>query len=101
MRRQLKNPSVSLGGILRASSTNRPERNFSFGSVCCKVHAVVQKVVNHSLENMSAELLEKEYPIQVFGVPYTYATMLIHLSGHLNYHLGQINYHRRLVSKSF
>tara|TARA_B100001109_G_C18861693_1_gene474333 strand:- start:26 stop:475 length:450 start_codon:yes stop_codon:yes gene_type:complete len=57
-----------------------------------------QKVVNHSLENMSAELLEKEYPIQVFGVPYTYVTMLIHLSGHLNYHLGQINYHRRLVN---
>lgn len=57
-----------------------------------------QKVVNHSLENMSVELLEKEYPIQVFGVPYTYASMLIHLSGHLNYHLGQINYHRRLVN---
>ena len=57
-----------------------------------------QKVVHHSLENMSVELLEKEYPIQVFGVPYTYASMLIHLSGHLNYHLGQINYHRRLVN---
>ena len=24
---------------------------------------------------------------------------LVHLQGHLNYHLGQINYHRRLLDK--
>ncbi|MEQ8908014.1 MAG: DUF1572 family protein [Vicingaceae bacterium] len=59
--------------------------------------AATKEVVSKTLQEMSPELLEKEYPIQVFGVPYTYATMLIHLSGHLNYHLGQINYHRRLV----
>lgn len=32
------------------------------------------------------------------GEPVTAAQLLVHLLGHLNYHLGQINYHRRLVA---
>jgi hypothetical protein len=29
----------------------------------------------------------------------TVGYFLIHLYGHFNYHLGQINYHRRLLDK--
>lgn len=38
------------------------------------------------------------YPQEVFGKPMTLEYFLIHLNGHLNYHLGQINYHRRLLT---
>jgi uncharacterized damage-inducible protein DinB len=54
-------------------------------------------VVAQTLRKLDVEALDQEYPIQVFGHPMTTAYFLIHLAGHLNYHLGQINYHRRLV----
>jgi len=45
-------------------------------------------------------ILNNNFPIQVFGYEMTTAHFLIHLAGHLNYHLGQINYHRRLIDVS-
>jgi len=57
-----------------------------------------QKVVSQTLNNLSKEQLESEYPIELFGDPMTTSFFLIHLHGHLNYHLGQINYHRRYVN---
>lgn len=55
------------------------------------------EVVNSSLEKVLEEDLKKEYPIQALGYPMTTEYFLIHLFGHLGYHLGQINYHRRLL----
>ncbi len=43
---------------------------------------------------------ENHFPIQVFKEPYTIIQMIIHLQGHLNYHLGQVNYHRRLIESA-
>jgi len=57
------------------------------------------KAVAVSLQNLSDEGLAKIYPINVFGSEMTTENFLIHLYGHLNYHLGQINYHRRLLNK--
>ncbi|WP_267403510.1 MULTISPECIES: DinB family protein [unclassified Chryseobacterium] len=55
------------------------------------------EVVNSSLEKLSSEDLEKEYPLEALGYKMTTGYFLIHLFGHLGYHLGQINYHRRLL----
>lgn len=57
----------------------------------------VIEVVQQSLKKMPIKDLEKEYPTQVYGEPITYELFLLHLSGHLMYHLGQINYHRRIM----
>lgn len=54
-------------------------------------------IVSKSLEGMDDSLWPWIYPLQVFGKPMTYGYFLTHLYGHLNYHLGQINYHRRLL----
>ncbi|WP_018618836.1 DinB family protein [Spirosoma luteum] len=54
-------------------------------------------VVERALENLTSKQLEAEYPQQVFGKPMTTEYFLMHLSSHLMYHLGQINYHRRLL----
>lgn len=53
--------------------------------------------INRSLEKLSAEDLEKEFPVESLGYKMTTEYFLIHLFGHLGYHLGQINYHRRLL----
>ena len=37
------------------------------------------------------------YPINIFGKEDTIEYVLIHLATHLTYHLGQVNYHRRLL----
>ena len=53
------------------------------------------------LEKVTPDQLENEYPIVVFADkgPMTTEYFLIHLATHLSYHLGQINYHRRLLDK--
>jgi len=54
-------------------------------------------VVTSTLDKLSAEDMEKEYPLESLGYKMTTEYFLIHLFGHLSYHLGQINYHRRLL----
>lgn len=56
-------------------------------------------VVAATLDTLTTEQLEQVYPIVVFAdrtEPMTTLWFLVHLATHLNYHLGQINYHRRL-----
>jgi uncharacterized damage-inducible protein DinB len=57
-----------------------------------------KKAVALALTKLDPSVLEKDYPIQVFNEPMTTNYFLLHLAGHLNYHLGQINYHRRLLA---
>ena len=54
-------------------------------------------VVDNALNNISEVELKKEYPLLVFKDKTSTGFMLIHLTTHLAYHLGQINYHRRLL----
>ena len=48
--------------------------------------------------NLSAEELEAVYPQPHGGVTLSSRQMVIHLAGHLNYHLGQIDYLRRVLT---
>jgi uncharacterized damage-inducible protein DinB len=58
------------------------------------------KVVNEVLDKLQPAELEQEYPMVVFEKPLSTAQFLAHLTTHLSYHLGQINYHRRLLDTS-
>lgn len=57
-------------------------------------------VLDSSLDQVTPEQLEADYPKVVFADKMTTGWFLIHLATHLNYHLGQINYHRRLFDKA-
>jgi len=54
-------------------------------------------VVNNALEILNEKDLNAIYPQIVFEKEMTTGFFLVHLSTHLAYHLGQINYHRRLL----
>lgn len=54
-------------------------------------------VVNNALDSLHEEDLKKTYPQIVFEKEMTTRFFLVHLATHLGYHLGQINYHRRLL----
>lgn len=54
-------------------------------------------LVESILEKLTEEQLKQDYPIVVFESKNSTAFFLVHLTTHLAYHLGQINYHRRLL----
>lgn len=54
-------------------------------------------MIDSVLSQLSDDDLKKEYPLVVFESTMTTDYFLIHLIAHLDYHLGQINYHRRLL----
>lgn len=54
-------------------------------------------IVNNSLDKLTENELQKEYPIMIFDTADSTEYILVHLTTHLTYHLGQINYHRRLL----
>jgi uncharacterized damage-inducible protein DinB len=56
------------------------------------------KAVKLALDSLSDAKLSEIYPSNIFGEGTTTLMFLIHLATHLNYHLGQINYHRRILN---
>ena len=54
-------------------------------------------IIKKTLNELDEKRLEEIYPINVFEKEMTTGFFLAHLTTHLNYHLGQINYHRRLL----
>ncbi len=54
-------------------------------------------VVEAVLLKLTAKDLQKEFSRKVFEEKMTTEFFLVHLTTHLTYHLGQINYHRRLL----
>jgi len=56
-----------------------------------------KQVVAKGLDNITVDDLAAEYPILVFENKTSTEFFLVHLLHHLGYHVGQINYHRRLL----
>lgn len=56
-----------------------------------------KEIVKTTFDVLSTNVLTKTYPIELRPEKFTTEYFLLHLAGHLNYHLGQINYHRRLI----
>jgi uncharacterized damage-inducible protein DinB len=56
-------------------------------------------LVMDTLQKLREDDLSKEYPQIVFDTKMTTGYFLMHLAVHLGYHLGQINYHRRMLDK--
>jgi hypothetical protein len=56
-----------------------------------------RRVILTTIAGLTPEDLGKEYPEVVFSTTMTNGEFLVYLISHLNYHLGQINYHRRIL----
>lgn len=55
-------------------------------------------IVSAAILPLSTAELEQDFPLEVGGRRAPTGQFLIHLTAHLSYHLGQINYHRRLLT---
>ena len=91
-----------IGGRLGGTGyiRNRPEE---FSQKNIPVKDMIRSVdhtamaVTKTILSLSPETLAAEYPEKVFDHVMTTEYFLLHLLAHLNYHLGQINYHRRIL----
>jgi hypothetical protein len=93
-----------IGAVLGDSGyvRNRPaefeDRNISRSRILDELIRA-RVVVDTALENLDDDILKNDYPAGFYNQQVSTHFMLVHLHGHLNYHLGQINYHRRLLTK--
>lgn len=57
----------------------------------------LMSMIDQVLSKLDESELSKEYPLFVLDTRTSTEYMLVHLATHLAYHLGQVNYHRRLL----
>jgi len=90
-------------GLAKVTYVRQQEDEFSTEFVsrkelCTMIDETIE-VVNQGLEVISDEQLNEQFPLIVWKQETGMAFTIIHLHSHLNYHLGQINYHRRLLDE--
>ncbi len=93
-------------GVVLGNSGYQRNRDAEFSDKNIPREELIQKLeetkksISSTLAKLSIDDLEKLFPVQVWkDRNYSTLQFLIHLATHLNYHLGQINYHRRLLTK--
>jgi len=97
----LGNLNHFIGAVLGNSGYVR-DREAEFNDTLidrAKIYSDIQALkgtIKNTLETLDQETLESTYPISIRKEAMSVEQFLFHLYGHLNYHLGQINYHRRL-----
>lgn len=96
------NLNTYLGGVLGKSGYVR-DRELEFSTKYKEVKELLEMIdstiimINQALTTVDPAILQEEYPILVLKEKTSTEYLLIHLTNHLTYHLGQINYHRRLL----
>jgi uncharacterized damage-inducible protein DinB len=91
-----------LGAVLGGSGYVR-NRDAEFSHANLPLNSLLQLTdeTERELENALLKLtdsdLEKEFPLEVLNRKWITETFILHLYGHFNYHLGQINYLRRVL----
>jgi hypothetical protein len=83
-------------GYIRKRDEEFSTKNTPKATLLSEISIVKQTVIT-SLENFPVEKLHENYAIEKNGEIVTNDFMLLHLLTHLSYHIGQINYHRRLL----
>ena len=82
-------------GYVRDREAEFLDKNIS-KEILLKLIERVNQVVSKVLENLTDKQMKAIHPENVLGYEMTTEYFLIHLHGHLTYHTGQINYHRRI-----
>ncbi len=83
-------------GYVRERDNEFSDKNIPVQKILDNIDATII-VVKNTLSNLTAEDFEKVFPLEKHGQIVKTDFMLMHLLAHLEYHLGQINYHRRLI----
>lgn len=69
-------------------------------SVLLERVAATRETVDRVLADLDEERLTERYPVEVGGGTLSTGRFLMHLTVHFGYHLGQLDYHRRIVTEN-
>lgn len=92
-----------IGAVLGGSGYRRDReaefnrRGISRDALIDEIDAAIAAVAR-GLDATSDDALGRRYPEKVGGREVMTADMLVHSAAHLAYHLGQFDYHRRIVT---
>jgi hypothetical protein len=83
-------------GYVRNRDAEFSDKNISKKMLIKNIDDTIKGIVE-TFQSLNVKDFDLIYPIDVFNKKMTTGFFLIHLTTHLNYHLGQINYHRRII----
>lgn len=83
-------------GYVRQRDLEFSLRNIPQRDLIQKIEETIA-VVDRVLSSFPEEKLQDEFPVLVLPEKTSNEYFLVHLTAHLSYHLGQVNYHRRLI----
>jgi len=92
-----------IGAVLGKSGYVR-NRDAEFGTRGVSRAELIQQVdqaidsVSRVLGAMDPAMLQQPYPLPVANVQLVTGDFLLHLATHFTYHMGQLDYHRRMVT---
>lgn len=99
----LGNLQYFIGAVLGNSGylRNRPAEFSNTVIPVAELNVALDRVIElvpATLRSLNEEKMADSYPEKVFDYDMTIGYFLIHLLAHLDYHLGQVNYHRRITA---
>jgi uncharacterized damage-inducible protein DinB len=83
-------------GYIRNRDLEFSQKDVARKELIQKVEATI-RMIEEVLPTVSEATIQQEYPIVVLAEKTSTEYFLVHLAAHLSYHLGQVNYHRRLL----
>lgn len=94
------NLKAFIGDALAQTGYSR-DRDFEFSGKDVTREKLIKEldetieIVYQALKNLDPQQLEEDFPIKIWQEKTGMLFTLLHLHSHLNYHLGQLSYHRR------
>ena len=88
---------IGFTGYVRNRDREFSDRNISREKIVFEVEEAIS-IVKTVLPTIKDEDFSKEFPLEMYGAKRNTGYIILSLSTHFCYHLGQINYHRRLLA---
>ncbi|MFN5630110.1 MAG: DUF1572 family protein [Bacteroidota bacterium] len=88
---------IGFTGYVRNRDREFSDRNISREKLILEIEEAIS-IVKTVLPTVKDEDFSKEFPVEMYGAKRNTGYILLSLSTHFCYHLGQINYHRRLLA---
>ncbi|MNE43520.1 DinB superfamily protein [compost metagenome] len=88
--------TIGKTGYVRNREAEFSQRYFTKAELISEL-AKTSEMIREVLSSVTEEQLNEIYPYETFGYPMTTNHMIAKLASHLGYHLGQINYLRRIL----
>ncbi|MGI8617695.1 MAG: DinB family protein [Gemmatimonadaceae bacterium] len=83
-------------GYVRDRDAEFATRDLTRAELRSRIEAAAESV-DTTLARVTDELCDSKYPVPVGGRELGTGEFLMHLVAHLAYHLGQVDYHRRML----